>query len=73
MTADEIRQTARRLPLTEGTGYSWLRELVCDGFMNAPVSREEIVHRINEKFGRRRLTTKSADLHAQIRWARLCS
>ena len=53
MTTEDLKQIAMRLSLAEGTGYSWLRELICDGFMDAPVSSAEIVHRIREKFGRK--------------------
>jgi hypothetical protein len=58
MTADEIKRTAGQLPVAEGTGYSWLRDLICDGFMDVPVSSADIVHRIKEKFGRRWQTSR---------------
>jgi len=53
MTAEQMKQSAIQMSLAEGTGYAWLRELICDGFMDAPVSSAEVVHRVREKFGRK--------------------
>lgn len=53
MTTDELKGKAAQLELTNGSGYAWLRELICDGFMDVPVSSADVVHRISERFGRR--------------------
>ena len=58
MTADELKHTAMQLSLPTGKPHAWLRELICDGFMDAPVSSAEIVHRIREKFGRKWSTSR---------------
>lgn len=58
MTDEELKRRAMELPLTGGTGYAWLRELICDGFMDVPVSSADVVHRVREKFGRKWDTTR---------------
>jgi hypothetical protein len=53
MTTEEVKGKAMRLDFAEGSGYAWLRELICDGFMDVPVSSADVVHRVSERFGRR--------------------
>ena len=58
MTADELKKHAYQLSLAKGTAYAWLQELICDGFLDAPVSSADIVHRVAEKFGRKWQTSR---------------
>jgi hypothetical protein len=53
MTADELKKQVSQLSLAKGTAYAWLQELICDGFLDAPASSADIVHRVAEKFSRR--------------------
>lgn len=58
MTTAELKETAMQLQLMKGTGYAWLRELICDGFMDTPVSSSDVVHRVSERFGRKWNTSR---------------
>lgn len=41
------------MSVTKDTGYAWLQELICEGFLDVPASSSDVVRRIAEKFGRR--------------------
>jgi hypothetical protein len=58
MTADELKQKAAEISVAVDTPYAWLQELICDGFLDVPVSSADIVHRIAEKFGRQWETSR---------------
>jgi len=58
MTAEDLKRKAAGIRVTDGTGHSWLRDLVCEGFMDTPVSSAEIVHRVSEKFSRQWSTAR---------------
>jgi hypothetical protein len=53
MTAETLKQTAMQMSLAKDTGYSWLRDLICEGFMDLPVSSADVVLRVAERFGRK--------------------
>jgi hypothetical protein len=52
MTAEDLKRRAAGISVADGTGHAWLQDLVCEGFMDEPVSSADIVHRVAEKFSR---------------------
>ena len=53
MTSEVLKQRATQVSVTKDTGYAWLQELICEGFLDVPASSSDVVRRIAEKFGRR--------------------
>jgi hypothetical protein len=52
-SADSIKKRAEDLPLALKSKYVLLQKLIIDGFFDRPVSSEEVVLRISEKFGKK--------------------
>ena len=53
MSGRTYKEEARRLSLAPKSRYVLLRELICEGFFDSPVSSEGVVRRIRERFGKR--------------------
>ena len=58
MTPEDLKQKATGLSVGTDTAHAWLKELICDGFLDSPVSSADIVHRIAERFGRQWQTSR---------------
>jgi hypothetical protein len=61
MSGKSLKEKARGLSLDPNSRYALLQKLILEGFFDAPVSSEEVVRRIREKFGKRWKTS-----HVQI-------
>ncbi len=48
-----LKEKARRLSLDPKSRYALFQKLICDGFFDSPVSSEEVVRRVKERFGKR--------------------
>lgn len=53
MSGKALKEKARALVIDSGSRYAQLQTLICDGFLDSPVSSEGVVLRIRETFGRR--------------------
>lgn len=53
MSGRSYKEQARQLALDATSRYVLLRDLICEGFFDSPVSSEEVVRRIKERFGKR--------------------
>ena len=53
MSGKTLKQSAADIALEPKSRYASLRQLIVEGFFDAPVSSKDVVHRIREKFGRK--------------------
>ena len=53
MPGKSLKEKARTLLIDAHTRYALLQKLVLDGFFDSPVSSEDVIRRIKEKFGKR--------------------
>ena len=58
MFGKALKDKAKALPVAPKSGYAPLQKLVVEGFFDGPVSSEEVVLRIKERFGERWKTSR---------------
>jgi hypothetical protein len=56
--SESLKQKASELVFASDTGYSWIRELISEGFFDSPVSSKEVANRVAERFGRKWSTSR---------------
>lgn len=53
MSGKGLREKAKLLPCNPGSRHAFVQKLIVDGFFDAPVSSNDVVVRVREKFGKK--------------------